>query len=226
MHTGPSEPTGKNVPMPGNSPPSKTNARLALGLTLFAIGMVGLSFAAVPLYRIFCARTGFAGTPQRAAAAPSNVTGEIVRVRFDANVSPGLNWSFAPVQREMALHIGENKLAFFRATNLSSQTLTGTATFNVTPDIMGAYFTKIQCFCFQEQTLKPGETVDMPVSFYVDPAVLKDPDAKNIRDIALSYTFFRAQKTADTPPSATRSTARSGTGTGPAYSGRPSLESG
>jgi cytochrome c oxidase assembly protein subunit 11 len=156
--------------------------------------MVGLSFAAVPLYRIFCAKTGWAGTPQRAAAAPETVAPDMVIVRFDANVTPGLPWRFEPVEPELTLHIGENKLAFFRATNLSKETVTGSAVFNVSPEIMGQYFTKVQCFCFTEQTLKPGEAVEMPVSFFIDPAILQDRDAKTVRDMTLSYTFYKVQK--------------------------------
>jgi cytochrome c oxidase assembly protein subunit 11 len=167
---------------------------MALGLLALVAVMVGLSFAAVPLYRIFCQRTGWAGTPQRAAVAPKAIAPETVTVRFDANVTPGLPWSFEPVKPELTLHVGENKLAFFRAKNLSKESVTGSAVFNVSPDIMGQYFTKIQCFCFTQQTLKPGEAVEMPVSFFIDPAILKDRDAKTVRDMTLSYTFYKVQK--------------------------------
>jgi len=167
---------------------------MALGLVAVVAVMVGLSFAAVPLYRIFCQKTGWAGTPQRAASAPKTIAPEMVTVRFDANVTPGLRWSFEPVQPELTLHVGENKLAFFRAVNLSKETVTGSAVFNVSPDIMGQYFTKVQCFCFTEQTLKPGEAVEMPVSFFIDPAILKDRDAKTVRDMTLSYTFYKVRK--------------------------------
>jgi len=170
------------------------NARLAFGLVAVVAVMVGLSFAAVPLYRIFCAKTGWAGTPQRATAIPNSVAPETVTVRFDANVTPGLPWSFEPVQPELTLHVGDNKLAFFRAVNRSQETVTGSAVFNVSPDIMGQYFTKVQCFCFTEQTLKPGESVEMPVSFFIDPAILNDRDAKTVRDMTLSYTFYKVQK--------------------------------
>lgn len=172
------------------------NRFLAAALVALVAFMIGLSFAAVPLYRMFCAATGFAGTPQRAASAPSKVFPETVTVRFDANMSPGLPWSFKPVQPELTLHIGENKLAFFRASNLSTHTVTASAVFNVSPDLMGQYFTKIQCFCFTEQTLKPGETAEFPVSFYIDPAVLQDRDARTVRDMTLSYTFFKVQRPA------------------------------
>ncbi len=173
---------------------ASSNGRVALGLAAVVAIMVGLSFAAVPLYRIFCQKTGWAGTPQRAASAPQTVAAEIVTVRFDANVTPGIPWSFEPVQPELTLHVGENRLAFFRAVNRSKDTVTGSAVFNVSPDIMGQYFTKVQCFCFTEQTLKPGEAVEMPVSFFIDPAILQDRDARTVRDMTLSYTFYKVQK--------------------------------
>lgn len=172
------------------------NRNLAIGLLAFVAFMIGLSFAAVPFYRLFCAATGFAGTPQRASSASTQVAAETVTVRFDANVAPGLQWSFQPVQNELTLHIGENKLAFFRASNLSKEQLTGSAVFNVSPDLMGQYFTKVQCFCFTEQTLKPGESIEMPVSFFIDPAILNDRDAQTVRDMTLSYTFHKVQKPA------------------------------
>ncbi len=170
------------------------NGRTALALIAVVVLMAGLSFAAVPLYRIFCERTGWAGTPRRAAAAPAAAAKETITVRFDANVAQGLPWTFQPAQTEMTLRIGESTLAFFRAGNRSNETVTGSAVFNVSPDIMGQYFTKVQCFCFTEQTLKPGESVEMPVSFFVDPAILKDRDARTVRDMTLSYTFHKVQK--------------------------------
>jgi cytochrome c oxidase assembly protein subunit 11 len=157
--------------------------------------MAGLSFAAVPLYRIFCAKTGWAGTPQRAAKAPQTFAPQTITVRFDANVAPNLPWTFEPVEPELTLHIGENKLAFFRAANRSKETVTGSAVFNVSPDMMGQYFTKVQCFCFTEQTLKPGEAVEMPVSFFIDPAILKDRDGRTVKDMTLSYTFYKVRGT-------------------------------
>ncbi len=192
--TGPFEPTLHTSDRSKAS--SRGNQRVALALTFFVACMVGLSFAAVPLYRMFCAATGYAGTPQRAAAASATTSPEIITVRFDANVSPGLKWTFEPVERDVTLHIGENRLAFYRATNNSNETITGSATFNVVPELIGQYFTKVQCFCFQEQTLRPGETIEMPVSFFVDPEILKDRDAKLIRDMTLSYTFYKIQNTA------------------------------
>ncbi len=174
----------------------KSDRLVAAALVAFVAFMVGLSFAAVPLYRMFCQATGYAGTPQRAAAGSPRTYPETVTVRFDANTASGLPWVFKPAEPELTLHVGENKLAFFRATNKSNETVTGSAVFNVSPDLMGQYFTKVQCFCFTEQTLKPGETVDMPVSFYIDPAILGDRDAKTVRDMTLSYTFYKVSKPA------------------------------
>jgi cytochrome c oxidase assembly protein subunit 11 len=171
---------------------ARSNRRLATALVAFVAFMGSLSFAAVPLYRMFCAATGYAGTPQRASSAPDRIYPLIVTVHLDANVAPGLPWRFEPEQPELQLHVGESKLAFFRATNGSNETLTGSAVFNVSPGYMGAYFTKIQCFCFTAQTLEPGETAAMPVSFFLDPAMLDDASAKSVRDMTLSYTFFKA----------------------------------
>jgi cytochrome c oxidase assembly protein subunit 11 len=195
LQTGPSD---RGAPSAAPAP-LRSNRRVAIGLTAFAAFMIGLSFAAVPLYRVFCAATGFAGTPQRALQGSNKVYAETVIVRFDANVAAGLAWSFEPAQPSLTLHIGENKLAFFRAANLSKEPITGSAVFNVSPDLMGQYFTKIQCFCFTEQTLQPGESVEMPVSFFIDPAILNDRDAKTVRDMTLSYTFYKVQKPASAP---------------------------
>ena len=178
----------------GGTPAPSGNGRIALALAAVVAVMVGLSFAAVPLYRIFCQKTGWAGTPQRAASASKTIAPETVTVRFDANVTSGLPWKFEAVRPELTLHVGENKLAFFRAVNLSKETVTGSAVFNVSPDLMGQYFTKVQCFCFTEQTLKPGEAVEMPVSFFIDPAILNDRDATTVRDMTLSYTFYKVPK--------------------------------
>lgn len=157
-----------------------------------AIGMVGLAYASVPLYRLFCQVTGFGGTTQQAteAALPARPLAKKISVRFDANVAPGLSWSFHPVKTHETVRIGERRLAFYRATNIGSTPLTGTATFNVTPDTAGSYFVKIACFCFQEQTLQPGQSIDMPVTYFVDPTIVDDPDGRRIDEITLSYTFF------------------------------------
>jgi cytochrome c oxidase assembly protein subunit 11 len=167
-------------------------ARTALLAVLLVFGMTGLAFASVPLYRLFCQVTGFDGTTMRAAedAAPGPVPGKQVAVRFDANTAPTLPWTFKPERHVEVVAIGEREMAFYTARNLSARPITGTATFNVTPTQAGQYFTKIQCFCFSEQTLKPGEEVRMPVVFYVDPKILDDPDAREISEITLSYTFY------------------------------------
>ena len=166
-------------------------ARTALLMALLVCGMTGLAFAAVPLYRVFCQATGFAGTPQRAEGgrAPGS-TGHMISVRFDANISPNLPWEFRPVDTHREVAIGARNLALFEAHNLAARPITGQATFNVTPSQAGRYFTKIQCFCFTEQRLAPGQDVQMPVIFYVDPAILSDPDTRDISEITLSYTFY------------------------------------
>lgn len=169
-----------------------SNLRVAALSATVALGMVGLSFASVPLYRIFCQVTGFGGTTQRAAAAPQNAAAQFVTVRFDANTAGSLSWMFEPVQRAMKVKIGEENFAHYRAANISDRALTGTAIFNVTPPEAGIYFNKIQCFCFTRQTLKAGESADLPVSFFVDPAILEDADLKKITTITLSYTFYPA----------------------------------
>ena len=163
-------------------------------MAFLALAMVGLAFASVPLYRIFCQATGFNGTTQRAERAPGPVAGKEVSVRFDANVSPTLPWRFAPERNTQIVRIGARQMAVFDAKNLSARTITGSAAFNVSPPQAGKYFTKIQCFCFTQQVLKPGEDARMPVIFYVDPKFLKDPDTRDISEITLSYTFYPADQ--------------------------------
>ena len=155
--------------------------------------MTGLGFASVPLYRMFCEATGIDGTTNRGETAPGG-TGRQITVAFDSNVGKGLNWAFRPEIEEETIDIGARDMAFFTATNRAATPVTGTATFNVTPAQAGKYFTKIQCFCFTEQTLKPGETARMPVIFYVDPKIADDPDARDISTITLSYTFYPVEK--------------------------------
>jgi len=154
--------------------------------------MTGLAYASVPLYRLFCQVTGYGGTPQRADIAPGAVSDRVVRVTFTADVAAGLGWNFRPAQNSLELKVGESKLAFYAAENLEKTPVTGQAVFNVSPDTFGPYFTKIECFCFKQQTLAPGQKVEMPVSFFIDPAILNDPELKNINNVTLSYTFFRA----------------------------------
>ena len=158
-------------------------------LATFA-GMVGLSYAAVPLYRMFCQVTGYGGTTQRVEQYADRVIDRSVTVGFDANVASSLPWKFQPVQRTVSMPIGETTRIAYTATNPSSRTTRGRATFNVTPEMAGAYFNKVECFCFTDTELKPGETLEMPVVFYVDPAIDEVPELKNMSTITLSYTFF------------------------------------
>jgi cytochrome c oxidase assembly protein subunit 11 len=183
--------------MPGRSNRNKTTV-LLLGAVI--LGMAGLSFASVPLYRLFCQVTGYGGTTQRAASVPAEIAEAIVTVRFDAAIAPDLAWEFRPLVSEVRLHPGEQREVFYRATNRSAEPVTGTATFNVTPAKSGIYFDKLQCFCFDEQPLKPGETKDMGVVFFVDPDLMTDPGTRDVRTITLSYTMFRAH--GDEPPAA------------------------
>ena len=172
--------------------PRSLGARTTRTALIAVVGicfMTGLAWASVPLYRMFCQVTGLNGTTQRGLRAPGAVDAQ-VQVDFDANVSPKLPWRFTPENRRETVAVGARDMVFFKATNTSDKPITGTATFNVTPAQAGKYFTKIQCFCFTEQTLKPGETVRMPVIFYVDPKMLADPDAANVETITLSYTFY------------------------------------
>lgn len=153
-------------------------------------GMVGLSFAAVPLYDLFCSVTGFGGTTQTADAAPEEIGERIVAVRFNSDVSNDVPWRFKPSQLEVQLHVGEVGLAFYTATNESDRTILGSATFNVTPLKAGIYFNKVDCFCFEEQVLRPGESAELPVTFFVDPDIVNDRNLDDVKTITLSYTFF------------------------------------
>jgi cytochrome c oxidase assembly protein subunit 11 len=175
---------------------ARRNGRTASLAALLVLAMLGLAFASVPLYRLFCQVTGLGGTTQRAEAAtvPGAVAGKIVWVRFDANHASGLPWEFKPERPRDRVAVGARDMAFYTAKNLSDRAVTGTATFNVTPVQAGQYFTKVQCFCFTEQTLKPGEEVRMPVVFYVDPRILEDQEASKISEITLSYTFYPVER--------------------------------
>ncbi|MDE1467854.1 cytochrome c oxidase assembly protein [Aurantiacibacter sp. D1-12] len=168
-----------------------------------ALAMLGLGFAAVPLYDLFCRVTGFGGTTQvatqaEADAAAALASGEAYSIRFDANTARGMPWTFKPVQVTDVVTVGERDMAFYTARNNSAVPVTGTATFNVEPEAAGRYFSKIQCFCFTEQTLQPGEEIRMPVLYYVDPAALDDPDMQGVEQITLSYTFHRAPEQPET----------------------------
>ena len=169
------------------------NARLAWTMVAIVGGMLGMAYAAVPLYQAFCKATGFAGTPLVAQSDDRPVISRTVTVRFDTNVDPNMPWRFEPVQRSVKVHLGEEKLVFFRATNLSQRPIVGEANYNVTPERTAGWFDKVQCFCFTEQLLKPGQSVDMPVTFFVDPDMNKDRRYDDINTITLSYTFYEAK---------------------------------
>jgi cytochrome c oxidase assembly protein subunit 11 len=178
----------------GNRPAGRRNGTLVGSLVAVVVAMVGLSFAAVPLYRMFCEATGYDGTTQRAQAAPGGAVGEpLITVRFNADTANDLGWEFRPLQHEVKMRPGEQTLIAYHAANRSGRDTVATATFNVTPLKAGVYFDKIQCFCFDEQHLAAGASVDMPVSFFVDPSILTDPNTKDVRTITLSYTMFRAK---------------------------------
>jgi cytochrome c oxidase assembly protein subunit 11 len=181
----------RNQPDRKPDPRKQRSNRLVAGMCLaFFGGMVGMAYAAVPLYAMFCQMTGYGGTTQRVEQYSDRVLDREITVRFDANVSSGLPWDFKPVQRNMTMKIGETAEAHYTATNLFDTPTAGRATFNVTPEIAGSYFNKVECFCFTDTTLKPGETLDMPVVFYVDPDIADVPELKDITTITLSYTFF------------------------------------
>lgn len=172
----------------------KVNNLKTLKVLLVIIAfMVGLVAVSPPLYRLFCQVTGFGGTTQKSEASSGVVLAQDMTVRFNSDVNKKLPWHFKPVQRSVNVKIGEEALIFYKATNTSDETITGTATFNVTPFKAALYFSKIDCFCFIEQTLAPGEEVDMPVSFYIDPEIVNDKRLKEVKEITLSYTFFRTE---------------------------------
>jgi cytochrome c oxidase assembly protein subunit 11 len=177
--------------------PRDKRGLVALVLAGVVAGMVGLSFAAVPLYRMFCQATGFGGVPQVAEAAPDTILDRTIKIRFDTNVDADLPWDFKSEQRSVDVRIGESALVFFKAHNTTEKPVSGTAGFNVAPEIAGRYFTKIECFCFKQQTLAAGQSVEMPVTFFVDPKIVEDASTKNIEEITLSYTFYRSDDPSD-----------------------------
>jgi cytochrome c oxidase assembly protein subunit 11 len=180
----------------------RNGATVALLVSVVA-GMAGLSAASVPLYRLFCQATGLGGTTQRAASAPATAAAAVVTIRFDAETSPDLDWEFRPLQSSVTVHPGEERQIFYRAINKTAKPVTGSATYNVTPAKAGIYFDKLQCFCFNEQFLAPGESRDIGVVFFVDPDILTDPNTSDVRSITLSYTMFRAHQPARPTASAT-----------------------
>lgn len=175
----------------------RRNRYVFASLAVLVLGMNGFAYATVPAYRAFCQKFGFAGTPLIAASAPSAdqvLAGREVTIRFNSDIDPALDWRFKPVQRSITLNVGATGLAFFEATNRHSEAVTGTATFNVTPLKAAPYFVKIECFCFTEQTLAPGETAQMPVTFFIDPDIALDKNLDDVGTITLSYTFFRNEE--------------------------------
>jgi cytochrome c oxidase assembly protein subunit 11 len=175
-----------------SAPNRKRMAWTAAIATAAVLGMTGMAFAAVPLYQAFCRITGYGGTTQEASVAPGQVLERRINVRFDSNIAPGLPVEFEPRQLSETLRIGETGLAFYRLRNLSDQPIVARATYNVTPHVAGQYFAKLECFCFQDQTIGAGEEAELPVVFFVDPEMADDPDTREIETLTLSYTFFRA----------------------------------
>lgn len=175
----------------------RRNRRLGLGVGGFVAGMVGLAFASVPLYDMFCRVTGYNGTVQTGGAAAPGAGEKVLTIRFNANTQPNLPWRFGPVTPAMSLRVGEEGLGFYEAQSLSAVPTTGVATYNVTPEVVGKYFHKTACFCFDNQTLEPGQKADMPLSFWVDPQIAEDPNTSGIRTITVSYTFFRSLEDAE-----------------------------
>lgn len=178
-----------DLPQPQKSA-DRSNLAVAGACLATFVGMVGMSYAAVPLYAMFCQVTGYGGTTQRVTQYSDTVLDRKITVRFDANVSGGLPWHFQPVQRDVTMKIGETTQIAYKAENLFTNPTSGRASFNVSPPLAGAYFNKVECFCFTDTTLKPGETLDMPVVFYIDPDIVNQPELANIKTITLSYTFF------------------------------------
>jgi cytochrome c oxidase assembly protein subunit 11 len=168
------------------------NTLIAVGFAGVALGMVGLSFAAVPLYRMFCAATGYGGTPQIGASTAPGGDGQTIRVRFNADVNPGLPWKFGPDKLEVTLPLGEDQLAFYHATNNANRPVTGVALYTVTPEKAAKYFHKTACFCFDKQTLDPHQSTEFPISYWVDPQIARDPATSDVKVITLSYTFYRS----------------------------------
>jgi len=164
---------------------------LVSGIIAVIVGMTGLSFAAVPLYRLFCSVTGYGGTPSIGPATAPGANGKVIQVRFNASTNPGLPWRFDPDQKQVTLELGDSQIAFYHAVNRSNRAVTGMALYNVTPEKVGKYFHKTACFCFNKQSLAGNESMEFPVSFWVDPAIRDDPNTADVTTITLSYTFYR-----------------------------------
>jgi cytochrome c oxidase assembly protein subunit 11 len=169
----------------------KKNSQTALNILAIAVGMFGMAYASVPLYNIFCKITGFGGTTQEAKETPSQVINRDMKVIFNTDVSPELSWDFKPLQTTTKVKVGEQKLVFFEARNYGTEPIAGMASYNVTPDKMGVYFTKLKCFCFEQQVINPGEKITFPVSFFIDPEIMNDKNLNDVNEVTLSYTFFK-----------------------------------
>ncbi len=179
--------------------PSNKNRNMALNLLVIVVGMCMLTAASVPLYRLFCQVTGYGGTTREAGHGPLKVLTREMNITFNADIDPGLPWDFAPVQKEVTVKVGEQKLVHYTAHNNSTVAVKGHAVYNVLPFSAGSHFVKIECFCFKEQTLSPGQTVDMPVLFFIDPSIMDDSEMNNVKTITLSYTFFPVKTEATKP---------------------------
>lgn len=177
-----------------NMTPQRKNTKTALKIGAIALAMLGLTYASFPLYNLFCKVTGYGGTPQQVDENSQTQGENMLTVRFNADTDPALAWKFKPLQKQVQVKTGENKLIFYEAENVADKAITGMATYNITPERAAYYFSKVQCFCFEQQTLQPHEKVEMPVSFYIDPEIEEDPDTRNIDTVTLSYTFFVAKE--------------------------------
>jgi cytochrome c oxidase assembly protein subunit 11 len=205
------EPTDGDKPMPRRTRGLRRDTYVAAACGLFVAAMVGAAYAAVPFYNWFCRATGFNGTTQVATTLPSvEPLGRKIALRFDSNVSGGLPWKFEPEKTEIEVRIGEVVTAYYTVTNTAARTTTGQAAYNVAPLTVGSYFQKINCFCFTEQTLAPGEKREMAVVFYVDPTITKDSESNNVDTITLSYTFYPVREPAPRPVAAGETDGRKG----------------
>lgn len=176
---------------------TRSNTVFAIACVAVISGMTGLSFAAIPLYRLFCAATGYGGTPDIGPSVAPGGVKQTIKVRFNADTNPGIPWTFKADQLEIALPLGEERLAFYNARNLSKRPVTGTALYNVTPEKAAKYFHKTACFCFNKQTLAGGEAMEFPVTFWVDPKIATDPNTRDVATVTLSYTFFKSMEQAE-----------------------------
>jgi cytochrome c oxidase assembly protein subunit 11 len=187
-------------------PPQRRHRAIAAWCVVLVVTMVGAAYASVPLYRMFCAVTGFDGTPMRATGPSQRTLEQTITVRFDGNVAPSLPWRFGPVETTMTVKLGENAVATYKATNLSGKRIVATAAYNIFPEVAASYFNKIECFCFTEQVLEPGQTAELALSFFIDPAIVADKDARRVSVVTVSYTFYPTA----TPGVAEKKTSKSG----------------